>query len=114
MHGQAVDDQTRCVHWHSALDIVAIKFACCGRYYPCFSCHEAAVSHEPRRWPVDAWGESAILCGVCRTELTITEYRAVSGCPSCGAAFNPGCGLHAHLYFEEPPPTSPAPVVPPG
>ncbi|NYF23235.1 putative CHY-type Zn-finger protein [Sporosarcina sp. JAI121] len=23
-----------------------------------------------------------------------------SACPECSAAFNPGCSLHRHLYFE--------------
>ena len=100
VHGATVDDQTRCVHYRTELDVVAIKFACCGRYYPCHACHAEAESHEAAQWPVSAQGERAILCGVCRTELTITEYRAADACPACGAAFNPGCRLHAHLYFE--------------
>ena len=66
-----------------------------------FPCHAEAESHPARQWPRDAGGEHAILCGVCRTELTIDAYRATDECPACGAAFNPGCRLHAHLYFED-------------
>ena len=100
VHGATVDDQTRCVHYRTELDVIAIKFACCGRYYPCHACHSEAESHEARQWPLAAQEERAILCGVCSTELTIAEYRAVDACPACGAVFNPGCRLHAHLYFE--------------
>jgi hypothetical protein len=27
-------------HYSTALDIVTIKFVCCGRYYACFYCHQ--------------------------------------------------------------------------
>ncbi|HEU0182405.1 MAG TPA: CHY zinc finger protein [Agromyces mariniharenae] len=101
VHGATVDDQTRCIHYRTELDVVAIRFACCGRYYPCHACHAESETHPARQWPRDAGGEHAILCGVCRTELTIDAYRATDVCPACGAAFNPGCRLHAHLYFED-------------
>jgi len=102
--GQTVDDQTRCVHWHTELDVVAMKFVCCDRYYPCFDCHRDAADHPASRWPIGRWDEpTAVLCGVCSHELSVNEYLAVTGCPSCGAAFNPGCSLHAHLYFETEP-----------
>ncbi|PJJ61458.1 putative CHY-type Zn-finger protein [Compostimonas suwonensis] len=100
MHGPVVDDQTRCVHYHSELDVVAIRFVCCDRYFPCFECHAETADHEARRWPRSSWHERAVLCGVCGEELTIADYRLVDACPSCAAAFNPGCRLHAHLYFE--------------
>ncbi|HEU0163389.1 MAG TPA: CHY zinc finger protein [Thermomicrobiales bacterium] len=98
--GQTIDDQTRCVHWNSPLDVIAIRFACCGRYYPCYECHAEAESHPAQQWPRERWNELAILCGVCQTEITIATYKATNDCPACGAAFNPGCHLHAHLYFE--------------
>ena len=40
-----------------------------------------------------------MLCGVCGGELTIAEYLTTDSCTRCGAAFNPGCHLHTHLYF---------------
>ena len=106
VYGQTTDDMTRCVHYATAFDIVAIKFKCCGRYYPCFQCHADGETHPAERWPEAEWSEQAILCGQCRTELTITEYRRATACPSCGAAFNERCSLHAHLYFDVPPPAA--------
>nr|WP_203585977.1 CHY zinc finger protein [Subtercola lobariae] len=101
MHGAVVDEQTRCIHYHSALDVIAIKFACCGDYYPCHLCHEEAAGHPARTWPVAAFDTPAVLCGVCDSELTIAEYLGVDDCPRCGAFFNPGCRLHSHLYFAQ-------------
>ena len=48
IYGKTVDNQTRCQHWHSELDVIAIKFKCCEKYYPCFSCHEEEADHEPK------------------------------------------------------------------
>ena len=48
--GVGVDrrSESRCDHWHSELDIVAIKFLCCGKFYACRSCHdEVRVTHTP-------------------------------------------------------------------
>ena len=101
-HGQTVDAQTRCVHYRSELDIVAIKFFCCGRFYPCYQCHAAGETHAARLWPAALWAEQALLCGVCRGTLSIADYRATTACPACGAAFNDGCRAHAHLYFDLP------------
>jgi uncharacterized CHY-type Zn-finger protein len=99
--GKPVDTQTRCVHWHSALDIIAIKFKCCDKYYPCFSCHEETSDHEAIVWPQNEFDEKAILCGVCGHALTIKEYMSCDNtCPKCTAQFNPGCKNHYHLYFE--------------
>ncbi|EKB49973.1 hypothetical protein B879_01398 [Cecembia lonarensis LW9] len=99
--GKSVDHQTRCVHWHSALDVIAIKFKCCDKYYPCFSCHEEEADHEHQVWPKSEFNQKAILCGVCGHELSIQEYMdADNTCPKCEASFNPGCSNHYHLYFE--------------
>ena len=27
------------------LDVIAIKFKCCNKYYPCYKCHEEHESH---------------------------------------------------------------------
>lgn len=99
--GKPVDNQTRCVHWHSELDIIAIKFKCCDKYYPCFSCHEEEADHEHQVWPKAEFDQKAILCGVCGNELSIADYMASNNtCPHCKSGFNPGCSKHYHLYFE--------------
>jgi len=104
-HGRLMDAQTRCVHWHSPLDIIAIRFKCCGKFYACASCHAECEEHAPARWPVAEFDAHAILCGACGRTLSIREYFACeSVCPHCSAAFNPRCGLHRGLYFEEPEP----------
>lgn len=100
IYGPIIDDQTRCVHYSLPEDVIAIKFACCKRYYPCFFCHEELADHPVRLWPVNQRAEKAILCGVCSTELSIAEYQSVQSCPSCSAPFNKQCRLHWHLYFE--------------
>lgn len=100
VYGASVDDQTRCIHYATALDVVAIKFVCCDRYYPCHLCHEQEADHPARQWPVAERGQDAILCGVCKAELSIEAYLLVDECPSCGASFNPNCRLHSDLYFE--------------
>jgi uncharacterized CHY-type Zn-finger protein len=98
--GPVVDDMTRCVHYRTEVDIVAIRFACCNEYYPCHRCHEEAAGHPARQWSLEERDREAVLCGACGTELTIAAYLATLECPHCGAAFNERCRLHTHLYFE--------------
>lgn len=99
--GLQLDGETRCVHWHSDRDIIAIKMRCCGIYYACKDCHAALAGHDIVTWPRSEWNALAILCGTCKTELSIETYLACANtCPSCRAAFNPGCRNHYHLYFE--------------
>jgi uncharacterized CHY-type Zn-finger protein len=101
VRGLEVDGQTRCAHYHSPVDIIAIKMKCCGDYYACKDCHLALADHEVVLWPRNEWGEKGILCGACGAELTINNYLA-SGyrCPMCRAEFNPECRRHYHFYFE--------------
>ena len=101
IYGKPVDEQTRCEHWHSPFDVIAIKFKCCARYFPCYQCHEETAGHRAEVWDKAEWDEKAILCGVCKTVLTITEYMdSANCCPKCNAPFNPNCSKHYHLYFE--------------
>ena len=101
VRGIDVDPQTRCSHWHSELDIIALRMKCCGNWFPCFDCHTETTSHTGAVWPLDERTTEAILCGACGHALTIQDYLACeSTCPACGSAFNPGCATHAHLYFE--------------
>jgi putative transcriptional regulator len=99
--GKKVDNQTRCIHYHSPLDIIAIKFKCCNSYYPCYQCHEEAADHPSQVWKKEDFETKAIICGVCKTEMSINTYKSSDyQCPFCSANFNPKCSLHDHLYFE--------------
>ena len=100
VRGVDVDGETRCAHYGTERDVVALRFGCCESYYPCFRCHAAVVDHEAERWPAGRRGDPAALCGVCGAELTVDRYVAVDACPDCGAAFNPGCADHYDRYFE--------------
>ncbi|WP_377891170.1 CHY zinc finger protein [Alkalihalobacillus sp. R86527] len=99
--GKPIDQETRCEHYHNENDIVAIKFCCCNSYFPCYKCHEESTDHKVELWPQEKFGELAVLCGKCNTELSIHHYlTSGSTCLSCGAAFNDKCSLHYHLYFQ--------------
>jgi uncharacterized CHY-type Zn-finger protein len=101
VHGVGVDAQTRCAHWHSALDIIAIRMWCCGEWYACRQCHDELADHAVEVWPAARWDEPAVLCGACGAQLSVRDYLACeSQCPACAALFNPGCRTHHHLYFE--------------
>ena len=116
LRGVAVDPDTRCAHWDSALDVVALRFGCCGVFSPCHACHAATADHDPELWPRPRFDDPAVLCGVCGTTLSARAYldgdsegrspsasRATpddDACPACGAAFNPGCRRHRDRYFE--------------
>lgn len=99
VYGKPVDDQTRCKHYRTPVDVIAIRFHCCDRYYPCHLCHEETADHAATQWPADQRSARAILCGVCATELTIAQYVDATSCPACSAPFNERCHVHEHLYF---------------
>ncbi|MFC4448874.1 CHY zinc finger protein [Halorussus aquaticus] len=99
VRGVEVGPETRCAHYDTDRDVVALRFACCEAYYPCFRCHDASADHEAERLSVESEA-AAVLCGVCGAELTPREF--VDGehrCPDCGAEFNPGCADHYERYF---------------
>ena len=50
--GVEVDDESRCAHYHSERDIIAIKMKCCGEYYACKDCHDELAGHKQK--PGDA------------------------------------------------------------
>lgn len=99
--GNLVDNQTRCSHYHSPLDVVAIKFPCCDIFYPCFQCHDTSADHPPKKWLRKSLENTpVVLCGVCRKVLTHAQYTQNNDrCAGCGTGFNPGCKNHSHLYF---------------
>lgn len=99
--GRNTDSQTRCAHYHSEIDVIAIKFKCCGHWFPCSECHAELSDHAAEVWKIDERCTAAVLCGSCGHRLTITEYfECGSECPQCRQKFNPGCARHYHLYFE--------------
>lgn len=103
VRGVGVDPQTRCVHYGSPLDVVAIKMKCCDTYFACKDCHAALTGHPLEPWPREEWAEAAVLCGVCESQLSIEQYlRAANACPNCAAPFNPRCRDHYSYYFAEP------------
>ncbi|GMM35233.1 Hot13 protein [Saccharomycopsis crataegensis] len=98
--GLLVDRQTRCVHYHSPLDIVALKFKCCKTFYPCHQCHP--LSHMVRRYNnKDLEHETVVLCGQCHRGLKFNEYaNGEYRCKYCDCDFNPKCEGHHKLYFD--------------
>ena len=100
LRGVRVDAATRCAHYDGPRDVIAIRFACCDLYYPCFRCHRAAAPHSSVPWPRERLREAAVLCGACGTTMTAARYLASDHtCPHCGAPFNPGCAAHHDRYF---------------
>ncbi|KXS15238.1 zinc finger CHY domain protein [Gonapodya prolifera JEL478] len=102
VHGIDVTPTTQCRHWHSPLDVIAIKHRCCRVYYACISCHESLAGHENAVWSKEEQEtEKAVMCGKCGLEMTPREYMACGNtCGRCGVGFNPGCSKHYHLYFN--------------
>lgn len=100
IYGYIIDNETRCKHYHSEKDIIAIKFKCCQKYYPCYKCHEECEDHTISLWGKEEFNELAIICGVCKKEHTISEYLQTDRCVNCHSVFNSGCRNHYHLYFE--------------
>ncbi|WP_188433192.1 CHY zinc finger protein [Kroppenstedtia guangzhouensis] len=100
VYGPVVDSQGRCKHYHTMKDIVAVKFKCCNKYYPCYKCHDECEDHPVTVWKREEFSEAAILCGVCRTEYTIHRYLQMNRCNCCGSRWNEGCQKHYHLYFQ--------------
>ncbi|MBB6647024.1 CHY zinc finger protein [Halobellus ruber] len=101
LRGVAVGSETRCAHWNSELDVVALRFGCCEAFAPCHACHAETADHDPEPWPQDRFDDPAVLCGVCRTTLSARTYLdGTDACPRCGAEFNPGCRRHRDRYFE--------------
>lgn len=100
VRGVDVGPETRCRHYRTELDVIAIRFPCCDTFFPCFECHAAVTDHDAERWGADDSTANAVLCGVCGSVLTVREYvDCGDDCPECGAAFNPGCRTHYDRYF---------------
>ena len=93
--------KTRCQHYHSERDIIAIKLKCCQKFYSCILCHNLCEDHEPITWRLIEFDEEAIFCGNCKSLLSIQRYLDCNSvCPVCCADFNPRCSNHYHYYFD--------------
>lgn len=101
VYGVGVRPETRCAHYESERDVIALRLGCCEGFFACHRCHESVTDHESQPWPRERFKEPAVLCGVCATALSVAEYLdSDHTCPACGAEFNPGCRNHYGRYFE--------------
>jgi uncharacterized CHY-type Zn-finger protein len=100
VRGVDLDGETRCAHYGTARDVIAIRFRCCDEFFACSRCHDALADHDPSVWPRERFDAPAVLCGACGGVLTVERYLDCEhACPDCGAAFNPGCANHYDHYF---------------
>ncbi|MDF5821112.1 CHY zinc finger protein [Corynebacterium felinum] len=98
IRGIAVDTQGRCVHYRTAVDVVANLCATCHEFYACHLCHGDLADHEFGRVDFSS-AMVAVICGVCGYGMTPQEYAQTTDCPACGCGFNPGCAAHRNMYF---------------
>eukprot|EP00939_MAST-03C_sp_MAST-3C-sp1_P005473 g5473.t1 len=94
--------ETRCTHWHSALDRVAIQASCCLKFYACVQCHDACESHRWKPWKAStSLQHHALLCGACGNTFSFVSYfSSPDKCSTCSASFNPNCKRHWDVYFS--------------
>ena len=97
--GLEIDEETRCLHYHSDLDIVALKCWVCQDYFSCYQCHDALRDHPFVAYPSKQKSDKVVLCGACRAELTIQDYQEKMACSFCQRQFNPACQKHHSIYF---------------
>lgn len=96
IRGVDVDEQGRCVHWHTEHDVVANLCGICGQFWACHGCHEELADHPFGRVDPDTPG--TVLCGVCGHLSSYADYSAAHVCAGCGHVFNSRCALHRGLY----------------
>ncbi|MGT2908167.1 CHY zinc finger protein [Streptococcus dentiloxodontae] len=99
IYGLLVDRQSRCQHYQTDLDIVALKCFGCQRYYACYLCHDTLENHSYQAYPSSYSRDKAVVCGVCYYEMTIEHYQKSKACPNCQSRFNPNCAKHRNIYF---------------
>nr|WP_081214804.1 CHY zinc finger protein [Streptococcus oralis] len=100
IYGLLVDDESRCVHYHSEKDIVSLQCYECKKYYACYQCHNALENHNFAPYPLSLTEDRPILCGKCKKILTFQEYQKQTACPYCKTFFNSGCKEHHSYYFK--------------
>ena len=50
LRGIEGDDETRCRHYRTERDVVAIALPCCETFYPCTECHRLASWSTSASW----------------------------------------------------------------
>ncbi len=70
--GIDLDQEYRCLHYHTPLDIVGLKCAFCQTYYACYHCHDQLTDHA--FVPTGHQETSPVICGHCRKLLSLAEY----------------------------------------
>lgn len=93
--GLLVDDEGRCIHYHSEKDIVSLQCYECKKYYAC-----SIETHVFSPYPLALSEDRPILCGVCKRTMTFQEYQKQMTCPYRSAPFNPDCKQHYSYYFK--------------
>ena len=96
--GVLVDARGRCAHYGGHRDVVANRCATCDAFFACHRCHDELADHPFGRMGTDS--SDSVLCGACGNIMGYHVYSQTSACPACAHPFNPGCSLHAPLYFE--------------
>lgn len=101
IYGKLTDRQGRCIHYHTALDVIANKCAICRKFYSCYKCHNEKEAHA--YGAISPEEASAVMCGVCGYQFSYSDYEQMGGsCANCGAHFNPRCSLHKCIYSQSP------------
>lgn len=98
VYGIGLDAEGRCEHYHTELDVVALRCGKCRKYYACYKCHDQLEDHA--FVPADAGqdADTPVLCCSCNSKLTYIQYQQ-GKCAFCGHDFNPKCALHHDIYF---------------
>ncbi|SUJ60260.1 zinc finger protein [Staphylococcus aureus] len=69
VYGSLIDTETRCLHYFTEEDIIAIKFKCCNKYYPCYKCHNEFEKHAIKRWSEPSFNEKSNLMRCMQTRI---------------------------------------------
>ena len=96
--GNLTDDEGRCLHYHTKLDIIANKCSICCKFYACYKCHDEFENHPFGRHAVT--DEETVMCGKCGYKFSYAEYEKTDRCPACLSEFNPGCRDHKGCYVN--------------
>merc|ERR1740130_1057915 len=79
--GQPLPEKGACKHYRQAFRW--LRFPCCGRAFPCDTCHDEQTDHSSE------WA-SRMLCGLCSHEQPFSKDQ----CTHCGASQSKSKGGH--------------------